>query len=228
MKKQLCFVAVLTLMLCSVLVSCADYALSNDTHGIGQTVTPEIIESVKSGTSEAESIKPAETLKLDENTLFYWTRNGSKLHFYSDCRYLSKTDPENMFSGTYFYAYNSVKLDEICSACFEKSGIEVFDPSELMPDSTESIDETDTQTCESTSCEIKEIPSVLYWTLSGSKYHLYRNCRSLSGSDDSNVRSGDIFAALESGKQDACSFCLKECGISAEELPWSTQSEETD
>ncbi len=45
----------------------------------------------------------------------------------------------------------------------------------------------------------------VYWTASGTKYHLYRDCQSLKRS--SNVESGTLKQAQENKKGECCKYC---------------------
>ena len=137
MKKYFCLCILLTVALNIFCISCSDYVKSDDSYDLGQTVTPEMLESIK--------------------------------------------------------------------------------------DSIDSQKEADSN-------EIIEIGSdaTLYWTVGGSKYHLYRTCSSLSRSNESNIKNGDFAAVSESGKTEACSLCLEKCGISENELPWNVQNKTTD
>jgi hypothetical protein len=63
-------------------------------------------------------------------------------------------------------------------------------------------DPNETTTTPSTQPNIGETETV-YWTASGTKYHLYRDCQSLKRS--TNVESGTL---EESKKAECCKYCL--------------------
>ena len=46
---------------------------------------------------------------------------------------------------------------------------------------------------------------MVYWTESGTKYHIYRDCQSLKNSE--NVLSGTLSEAKESKKAECCKYC---------------------
>ena len=220
MKKYYCLCILLSFALNIFCVSCSDYVKNDDSYDLGQTVTPEMLESIKDGVESQKEAEDNGRLEIGNDTVFYWTKSGEKLHLYRSCGHLSKSSDDNIVTGSFFDA-SVENLSEICSSCLKKSGNESFDVS-VFEEYT-SVNGSDVTTDLQ-----KEIPRELYWTVSGSKYHLYRSCSSLSRSDESNIKSGDFASALESGKAEACSFCLKECGISENELPWNMQNETTE
>ena len=60
--------------------------------------------------------------------------------------------------------------------------------------------------------------TVYYWTDGGSKFHIFRDCQSLSRTADENVehgKHGDIPGDI---LNEPCSFCLKRAFLSKEEF----------
>ena len=70
------------------------------------------------------------------------------------------------------------------------------EPSETEPNESEPI--------QSQRPPIGEITTV-YWTKSGTKYHIYRDCQSLKKSTD--ILSGTIEEAKENKKAECCKYC---------------------
>jgi len=223
--KKYAFIIILAFLI--LFSSCSGYVNGKNDYDVGKTVNSSVLESIKNNAPDDDSNASDVTLELNESTVLFWTRNGSKLHLSSSCRYLSKTAPENICSGTYSDA-NGEGLSEVCSACMKSGGLS--DVTLTTSDSANVTAETPTDTSGSTPDTTASLDknAVLYWTVSGSKYHIYRDCRSLSGSDEANIRSGNADEAKNNGKNGVCSFCLKKTGLEENELPWNRSNDSAD
>ena len=60
--------------------------------------------------------------------------------------------------------------------------------------------------------------TIYYWTLSGSKFHIFRDCQSLSRTSDENIDHGKHGDIPEDILNEPCSFCLKRAFLSKEEF----------
>ena len=69
---------------------------------------------------------------------------------------------------------------------------------------TPSADPQETTPTQSTQPSIGETETV-YWTASGTKYHLYRDCQSLKRS--TTVESGTLDEAMAAKKAECCKYC---------------------
>ena len=228
MKKSLIFCMSILLLTALALSSCSDHLYTDDDFDLGNTVDSSMLEGLRQTSSDEEST----TDELSGSTTFYWSVSGSKFHIFEDCRYLAKTDPANLRSGTYVDAY-AAGVREVCSACFKEYGDETLTfptdtkgtVTEENPDDHPNVEDTvpaDTTTVSTNDDKlIIDNNTVLYWTVGGSKYHFYRSCQSLSGSDEANIRSGKHADAVSDKKRGACSFCLKKSGLTESELPWN-------
>jgi hypothetical protein len=85
----------------------------------------------------------------------------------------------------------------------EKSDTE--NESDSKNDSGSSLSDKDSET----ESEVK-IGDTVYWTESGSVWHLYRDCGHLKNSQ--NVLFGTVNEAEEAGKEHVCSTCNKKAG----------------
>lgn len=208
-----------------ILTGCSEYALNTDVSlSTGELASPEQLRKISEsldadGTSDGEP-----PVRTGEETVFYWTGSGSKLHLYKDCGHLINST--EIFSGSASEAAEKRKT-ELCASCLKRSGLTEADFSlqttikETQADTSvvSATEETVvSENTEETTAEKPDINSgtVLYWTKSGSKLHIFRGCRYLTNS--TNVLSGTISVALDSKKTEPCSACLEDAGITAEEF----------
>ena len=78
---------------------------------------------------------------------------------------------------------------------------------EIEESNNESISSSNEQENENTENEKNE--EKVYWTKSGSVWHLKKDCRYLKNTNPSNILSGSVEEAKEAGKGKACSSCGK-------------------
>ncbi len=193
-----------------VSIACSDQVKNSDPErNTGQAISPEDITKYNDMLTDDPNL-----IVLDENTVYYWTIGGSKLHIFIDCQSLTKSDSSDIQSGTLGVAYANEKT-EPCSFCLKRAGIDAddfptFDPSEVPTDTVFTTDEVKVIIDETT---------VLYWTLSGSKIHIFLTCQSLSRADPENIKNGTIVDAYYDEKTGPCSFCLKKAGLEEGEFP---------
>ena len=128
MKKYLKFLSavfVAVLILISY-VSCADYLrVDGDELSTGHLLSPEDVSNI----SELFDEEPAEKMQIDENTVYYWTKSGSKFHIFIDCQSLSRSDPDSISSGSLRSARSANKTSP-CSFCLKRGNLTKKDFSE--------------------------------------------------------------------------------------------------
>ena len=110
----------------------------------------------------------------------FWTPTGMLWHLYSDCSFISES--KTVLHGTPDEAKVAGKEKE-CSRCAEREALEKLSQKELQ--------EGD-----------------VFWTWSGSVWHINRDCRHIASS--ANVFFGSVEDAKNAGKSDVCSSCKKE------------------
>lgn len=207
--RRLIFI-ILIFVILSASVGCSDQVKNSDpAKNTGHSVSPDDITKYNDMLTDDPN-----SVVLDENTVYYWTSGGSKLHIFIDCQSLTKSDSSDIKSGTLGAAYADEKT-EPCTFCLKRAGIDMSDfptfyPSEDPTDTIHTTDEAKVMVDETT---------VLYWTLSGSKIHIFLTCQSLSKANPENIKSGTIADAYYDEKTGPCSFCLKKAGLEEGEFP---------
>jgi hypothetical protein len=66
--------------------------------------------------AEVAQLQQAAEAEADYTGTVYWTRYGKSYHFDPDCQALSRTNPENLFSGTLEEAFGAKRFDP-CDFC---------------------------------------------------------------------------------------------------------------
>lgn len=126
-----------------------------------------------------------ETSKSEsDKTVVYWTEGGGKWHLNKNCSFIK--DSLEVIKGSVSEAKKAGKKS-VCKTC-EKS---ISNKSNVE-----------------TSQDAQSI--TVYWTESGSKWHLYEDCGSLKKA--TKVISGSISEAQKAKKEDVCKNCSKRQG----------------
>lgn len=133
-------------------------------------------------TSHSDSSSTETSKSERDTTVVYWTESGSKWHIYKDCHFLKNA--AEVISGSDSEAKKAGKKG-VCKTCGES----LIDNSSVET----SQDEPGTDT--------------VYWTESGSKWHLYEDCGSLKNATE--IMNGSISKAKEAKKKDVCKTCSK-------------------
>jgi len=60
--------------------------------------------------------------------------------------------------------------------------------------------------------------TVFYWTDSGTKFHIFKDCQALSRTAPENISEGKISKMQASGKRSFCSFCSKRADVKEEDI----------
>ncbi len=116
MKKIIAALALLLVFLCS----CSYYSEGGYEFDPGETLSPEIVDSVFATDSGDEvTEKTPAAVKVGADTEVYFTEGGSKFHLYKDCSSLSRS--KNVLSGKYSEAKEKGK-GECCKYCDKKAG----------------------------------------------------------------------------------------------------------
>ncbi len=157
------------------------------------------------------------------DNIFYWTESGSKIHLFSDCGHLKNSS--GLRSGDES-AIRLIKKSGMCSSCLKKAGKTDADFDFIGADITTATTEVTTEaTTASTHPKVTEVPkpsysvnyyTLFYWTESGSKYHLYRDCGHLKNSV--SVLSGNKSKLIEAEKNGPCSTCLNKADLTLDEF----------
>ena len=178
-------------------VSCSEMTVNTDyKFSSGYKLSEKEIAELKEKLTEA----PAETaLEITEDTVFYWTDGGGKLHLFMTCQALSKTDLSKIKQGFLEDAYYANKT-EPCSFCLKNANLTVdnfpvFVPSETGKETTEETIQNDRDN--------------YIWTKGGTKLHLFENCTYLSKTPEENKIRGSKESALEYKISEICSSCQK-------------------
>lgn len=133
--------------------------------------------------------------------IVYWLEGGSVWHESAKCGTVTKADPAKLLRGTPQDAFAAGK-DRACKVCSADSEITVFVPeTTIIPETTW----TPTTTIpESIGADNRDI---VYWTDSGSVWHISIDCSALARTDPENIRTGDVSKAIEAEKERACKKC---------------------
>lgn len=97
-----------------------------------------------------------------------------------------------------------------CTSHTEGIGTEMNTGYLLTPEDIISIKESFDKSDEPLEIDEK---TTCYWIASGAKYHIFKDCQSLSRSDPSSILEGSVSEAKKSGKESLCSFCSKRVNI---------------
>ena len=114
-------------------VSCSEMTVNTDyKFSSGYKLSEKEIAELKEKLTEA----PAETaLEITEDTVFYWTDGGGKLHLFTTCQALSKTDLSKIKQGFLEDAYYANKT-EPCSFCLKNANLTVDNFPVFVPSET--------------------------------------------------------------------------------------------
>ncbi len=101
----------------AVLIACTDNInFVEETYYYGETLTPEMVESIYAALSAAVTEKyPTET-DASGKLVVYWTVGGSVYHVSSACGSIKKLEPTEIHSGTVKDALR-VGKEKACSVC---------------------------------------------------------------------------------------------------------------
>ena len=122
MKKYL--VLLITMAFSVLLCSCSSYSQGGYEFDPGETLTPELLESVFSADTELPENGEefaTEQIVIDENTDVYFTDGGSKYHIFRDCQSIIKS--ETVKSCKLSEAAENGK-GECCKHCQKRAGID--------------------------------------------------------------------------------------------------------
>jgi hypothetical protein len=176
-------------------------------------VIPETTQTPET-TKQPETTQAPETTETPETTdrypkeydsagelIVYWLEGGSVWHESAKCGTVTKADPAKLLRGTPQDAFAAGK-DRACKICSADSEITVFIPeTTIIPGTTG----TPTTTIpESIGADNRDI---VYWTDSGSVWHISIDCSALARTDPENIRTGDVSKAIEAEKERACKKC---------------------
>ncbi len=204
MRKLLRTLLVIALVI-FMLTGCTKHLDPNgEGFNAGETLTPEELDRLSS-----QIFTASETARPFDN-IFYWTENGSKVHLFSDCGHLKNSS--DICSGDE-NAVRSLKKSGMCASCLKvankaETDFDFFDANTT----TSAVPNTEAPR---PSYSINS-DTLFYWTESGSKYHLYRDCSYLKNAV--NILSADKTELDESEKDGPCSACLKKAGLTLEEF----------
>lgn len=199
--------AVFTLASVLFFSSCIDRLYGFDTEmPTGEVLTPEMIDSIIDAATVAEVEKyPIETDEAG-SLVVYWLPGGSVWHASKSCSSVAKSDPAKVISGSIANAISEGK-DRACQKC--SKDIEYDIPS-LEIDTQSDINTTNVPSTDGvlTSDEMTNAESMLvYWTKSGSVWHLSTSCSSLAKTDPAGLLSGTEDDAIAAGKERVCKKC---------------------
>ncbi len=209
------FVLALSVLL---LAGCSKHLDPNGGFNAGETLNSDELEDL------SNQIFTSGTTAAPIDNIFYWTESGSKVHLFSDCGHLKNS------SGLRFgdeISVRSLKKDGMCSLCLKKAGkteadFDFFEDSTTAANTGGGAQATAATTPTQTATEAPE-PSYsvdyytqFYWTESGSKYHLYRECGHIKNS--ASVLSGNKYKLAEAEKDGPCSSCLKKAGLTQDDF----------
>ena len=173
----------------------------------------------KSSTKSTTDTEAADTpnIEITDATVFYWTEGGAKLHLFTDCQALSKSEPSKIKQGLLENAYYAGKT-EPCSFCLKNANLTADNFPSFLP-SAETSNETTVESTEEqiTSFFDTDMPNettpndeaIYIWTKSGTKLHLFESCTHLSKTPEENKLRGNKEAAMEYGISEICSRCQK-------------------
>lgn len=85
-----------------------------------ETSIPDVPNDTVTVTNEEETTPDITTYLIDESTLFYWTKNGGKVHLYATCSYIAGS--KEILSGKE-YDIPGEKTG-YCSRCIKTAGID--------------------------------------------------------------------------------------------------------
>lgn len=99
--------------------SCSEYAKKEvSSYSTGQILSPDDISVILSELKPDEE----EPCKIDENTVYYWTEDGSKFHVFSDCQSFSRTPDTDVISGKSSNIPEKI-AKEPCSFCLKRASL---------------------------------------------------------------------------------------------------------
>ena len=117
MKRLGLMLAVVALLCFS---ACAPHAQGKYEFDPGETLTPEMLESIFADESEADTT-PAETqMEVNGETTIYFTASGTKYHLFLDCQSLSRST--NISEST-LGNYSEHKKNDCCKYCAKRANI---------------------------------------------------------------------------------------------------------
>jgi len=93
--------------------------------------------------AEVQQLQEEAAAEADYTGTVYWTRYGKSYHFDPDCQALSRTSPENLFSGTLEEAFEANRWDP-CDFC--AGGAEAKAAEEAADSAADEITDTTTET----------------------------------------------------------------------------------
>ncbi len=187
-----------------MLTGCSSYIDPNGGFHTGETLTPDELDRLSNQIFGEDKTEPP------FDNVFYWTDSGSKVHLFSDCGHLKRSD--DIRSGDE-NAIRSLEKAGMCSSCLKKAGKTEADFSFVGVDATTAA--TAGTEAMTTSYSVNYYTQ-FYWTEGGGKYHLYSDCGHIKGSP--SVLSGNRSKLAEAEKDGPCSTCLKKADLTQDEL----------
>ena len=203
------FVAVILLSTLST-SACSRYTENSDNKfSTGHKLSKSEISRLQEEKSDT-TLFDSPMIEITDQTVYYWTATGSKLHLFSDCQSFAKADPTKIKSGSLEDAYNENKSNP-CSFCLKHAGIteDDFPKYSATAESTTKNPEPDT-----TVTITLDENFVYIWTKSGTKLHIFEDCSHLSKTLENNKIRGTFEEAKENGIDEICSKCKSNAQIS--------------
>lgn len=108
------FITALIMVLSAILTSCANTEYSDPVFSGGETLTPEIMESIRDHIYASETEKYPVVTDGNGNPVVYWVSGGSVWHYNPDCS--SIRNSSGVISGTAEDAVSAGKAHP-CSKC---------------------------------------------------------------------------------------------------------------
>ncbi len=115
MKRVAALFAALMIFLCS----CSPYSQGGYELDPGDTLTPEMLESIFEEGTEPAPVT-TEKIVLTDDTLVYYTPGGTKYHIFSDCTSLSRSKEVIEAKRAEVIALGK---EECCKNCEKKAGL---------------------------------------------------------------------------------------------------------